>query len=121
MDFSSGFFNTQEQSVVAFNRVCEISRDEFAYSRGVRVLNWNFESSWWIYSENMSEKEKTEHPEYETTGGYLKTVDFQTACKMMWDNLDDGDKNAVREIPNFDAKVFMEITGIDVNSGETND
>jgi hypothetical protein len=63
----------------------------------------------------MSEEEKVAHPEHETTGGYLKVVDFKTACKMMWDKLDDYDRQAVCEIPNFDAEVFMEITGIDVN------
>lgn len=63
----------------------------------------------------MTNEEKKAHPEHETTGGYLKTVDFKIACKMMWDNLDDEDKQAVREIPNFDADVFEEITGIKVN------
>ena len=62
----------------------------------------------------MSDEEKTAHPEYECTGGYLKTVDFKTACKMMWDNLDADERQAVREIPNFSAKIFKEITGIDV-------
>lgn len=32
----------------------------------------------------------------------------------MWDNLTDDEKEAVKQIPNFDAKVFEEITGIDV-------
>lgn len=32
----------------------------------------------------------------------------------MWNNLDDEDKQAVKEIPNFDADVFEEITGIRV-------
>ena len=62
----------------------------------------------------MTDDEKKAHPEYETTGGYLKSVDFKTACKMMWDNLDDADRQTVREIPNFDADVFEEITGIKV-------
>lgn len=60
----------------------------------------------------MTNEEKAAHPEHETTGGYLKTVDFKTACKMMWQNLDCEDKAAVRALPNFDAGVFFEITGI---------
>jgi hypothetical protein len=61
----------------------------------------------------MTDEEKAMHPEHETTGGYLKVVDFKTACKMMWNDLDEEEKQAVREIPNFDHKVFKEITGID--------
>ena len=62
----------------------------------------------------MTEQEKAEHPEHEATGGYLKTVDFKTACKMMWDKLDDEEKETVKSIPNFDKAVFKEITGIEV-------
>ena len=113
-DFSTGFFNTETQPIYAFNKQLDISRDEFCDYRGISVLNWNFEDHWWIYADNMTDDEKKAHPEYETTGGYLKSVDFKTACKMMWDNLDDADRQAVREIPNFDADVFEEITGIKV-------
>ena len=77
-------------------------------------MNWKYENNWWIYSENMTDEEKKAHPEHETTGGYLKTVNFKTACSMMWDNLTDDEKEAVKQIPNFDAKVFEEITGIKV-------
>ena len=63
----------------------------------------------------MTNEEKKSHPEYKATGGYLKTVDFKTACQMMWDSLDNEDRQEVREIPNFDADIFEEITGIKVN------
>jgi hypothetical protein len=89
-----------------------MNRNEVYCCKGIQILTWNFENSWWIYSDNMSEEEKIAHPEHKTTGGYLKTVDFKTACKMMWDNLGEDEKQAAREIPNFDAAVFEEITGI---------
>ncbi len=114
-NYSAGYFNTSDQPFFAFNTPLSFDRDEFLRSKGIRVLNWNYENNWWIYSKNMTNEEKKAHPEHETTGGYLKTVDFKIACKMMWDNLDDEDKQAVREIPNFDADVFEEITGIKVN------
>ena len=92
-----------------------MSRESFLQLKGVKVLNWNFENNWWIYSENMTEDEKKNHPEYETTGGYLKSVDFKTACQMMWEKLDSDERKAVVEIPNFDADIFKEITGIGVD------
>ena len=114
-NFSTGFFNSEQQPIYMFNQPTNMQRNDICNLAGIRILNWNYEDSWWIYSENMSEEEKAAHPEHETTGGYLKTVDFKTACKMMWDNLDDEGKEAVKAIPNFDAGVFEEITGIDVN------
>lgn len=78
------------------------------------MLNWNYENNWWVYSENMTEEEKKEHPEHETLGGYLKTIPYKDACRLMWDKFDDEEKQAVKEIPYFDAEVFKEITGIDV-------
>lgn len=54
-------------------------------------------------------------PEHETIGGYQITVDFKTACKMMWEKFNEEKRQAVIELPNFDAKVFEDITGINVN------
>lgn len=112
---STGFFNSVEQPLYAFNKPLNITRDDFNNNFGVQVMHWNYENNWWIYSDNMTDEEKKAHPEHETTGGYLKTVDFKTACSMMWDNLTDDEKEAVKQIPNFDAEVFEEITGIDIN------
>jgi hypothetical protein len=114
-NFSTGFFNSIMQPLFIFDQPTELKRDDIYNCKGVQVLNWNFENSWWIYEDNMTEEEKSKYPTYKTAGGYLKTVDFKTACNMMWDNLDDNDKQAVKKIPNFDAKVFKKITGINVD------
>lgn len=114
--YSTGFFNSKQQPIYMFNKPVEMDRDSICnHLRGLQVLNRNFRNVWWIYSEDMTEEEKTEHPEYKTTGGYLKAVDFKTACNMMWEKLSDEDKQAVTELPNFDAEVFEETTGIDVS------
>jgi predicted AAA+ superfamily ATPase len=81
---------------------------DFVVNRGYERIY--IQSAWMIPDE-----EKMAHPEHSTTGGYLKTVDFKTACSIMWDNMADDEKDAVWNIPNFDAKVFEEITGIKVN------
>ena len=113
-NWNSGFFNTITPSLLLFNKPTNLTREEVSQIKGVQVLNWNYENNWWIDSCNMSEDEKKAHPEHEALGGYLKTVDYKTACKMMWDKLDDTEKQAVKDIPNFDAAVFEEITGIKV-------
>ena len=83
---------------------------------GIQILNWNYENNWWIYSQNMTEEEKTAHPEHETLGGYLKSIPFKDACALMWGNLTKEEKEMVKAIPNFDADIFYRITGIEVKT-----
>lgn len=111
-NYSTGFFNSVEQNIFLFNKPTSMSRDKICSLKGIQILNWNFENSWWIYSVNMSDDEKKSNPKYETTGGYLKTVDFKTACKMMWKNLSENERQEVMKLPNFDSNIFYEITGI---------
>lgn len=62
----------------------------------------------------MTEKEKKEYPEYKTIGGYLKVNDYKTACKIWWWKLTEEEKKIFQTIPNFDKKIFKEITGIKI-------
>ena len=119
-NWNTGFFNTNDGVLFAFNKPLKMSRSEFLNNKGVAILNWNYENNWWIYSKNMTYEEKAAHPEHTTTGGYLKTVSFKEACKIMWDKLTDKEKAEVTKIPNFDSKIFEEITGIKVemNGGD---
>lgn len=116
-NYSTGFFNSVAQPVYAFNKPLSVSVNEFRNCDGMRILTSNFVNNMWIRSAEMTAEEKQKHPEHEHMGGYLKTVDFKTACKMMWNRLTAEEKRKVCEIPNFDASVFEEITGIDVTDG----
>lgn len=70
----------------------------------------------WIYSEDMTDEEKSEHPEHETTGGYLKVLDESECGQIWWDGLSVEEKEVIKEIPNFDAAIFEICTGIKVES-----
>ena len=72
----------------------------------------------WFYSEDMTDEEKEKHPEHETTGGFLRTVEKSKERQIWWDNLDEDRKSAVKAIPNFNAEIFKSITGIGVSEGE---
>ena len=113
-DWNSGFFSTITPKFTLFEQPTDLTYDEIQNIKGIRILNWNYENNWWIYSVNMSEEEKKAHPEHETLGGYLKTVPFKDACALMWSNLTDEEKAEVQKIPNFDADIFKRITGIEV-------
>ena len=111
-DWNTGWFSTITPKVSLFEKETNFTFNEIYDIKGVKVLNWNYENDWWIYEENMTDEEKENNPTYKTTGGYLKTIPFKDACVLMWDNLDESDREEVRKIPNFDAKIFEEITGI---------
>ena len=113
-DRNTGMFSTITPKITMFEKETDLTITEARELKGVQVLNWNYENNWWIYEDNMTDEEKEQHPEYKTTGGYLKVIPFKEACNLMWSNLDDNDKKAVLELPNFDARIFLEITGIEV-------
>ena len=69
----------------------------------------------WIFSADMTDEEKAEHPTHETTGGYLKVLDEAESSQEWWNNLSDSDKDIIKSIPNFDSGIFEECTGIKVN------
>lgn len=68
----------------------------------------------WVYSEDMSDEEKEQHPEYTTTGGFLKVSTPTESKQAWWDGLSKFKKESVLSLPNFDAEIFKEITGIQV-------
>ena len=113
-NWNTGFFNTVTPPVRIFNKLTKISRKRILESIGLQAMNWKYEDCWWVYSENMTDEEKAAHPTHETTGGYLKTVGHREACALMWKNMDDRERAAVLELPNFDAGIFKEVTGIEV-------
>lgn len=118
-DFNSGFFTNIDLPIFMFNKPTTYkSHWEINNLKGMIALDCHFKDRWWVRSENMTDEEKAAHPEHETTGGYLKIVDFKTACEMMWSKLSDDEKLAVMQLPNFDAEVFEDITGINVNSDD---
>ena len=68
----------------------------------------------WVYEEYMTDEEKAANPTYETTGGYLKVLDESECGQIWWDSLSERQKNIIKSIPNFDAEIFEQCTGIKV-------
>ena len=69
----------------------------------------------YVYLSDMTDEEKAAHPEAETTGGYLKERTTAYNARKWWAGLTADDRNAILSLPNFDAAIFREITGIDVS------
>ena len=114
--FNTGCFNTEEQKIMLFNKPSDMTYCEWLESDARWLLNQIPKNVVkWVYEEDMTDVEKTAHPTYETTGGYLKVLDESECGQLWWNGLSDEDKTIIKAIPNFDADIFEECTGIKVN------
>ena len=121
INFSSGCFNTKESKILMFNKPSNWTFRDWWDSEARCLLNKiQHNVLEWIWSENMTDEEKEQYPEYETTGGYLKELDESECGQLWWDNLSDHEKDVIKSLPNFDAEIFKEITGININKGSSN-
>jgi hypothetical protein len=109
---SSGVFNSKEEKINLFNKPSEMTLAEFRNSEYARALRKGFYLTEWIYHEDLSEEEKSEKTK--TCGGKLITKSYKQAWMDKWEATSDEDRQIIMSMPNFDAEVFCEITGIRV-------
>ena len=115
-NYSNGWFNTKEPKIPMFNKISEWTNEDAENSEANKILAFLAGNTCeWIYAKDMTDEEKRKHPEYETIGGYLKSVDIWKDAVDKWRNLTEKEKAAVMSIPNFDKEIFKDITGIDVD------
>ena len=114
--YNTGCFNTEEQKIMLFNKPSNMTYREWLKSDARWLLNQIPKNVVkWVYEEDMTDEEKEAHPTYETTGGYLKVLDESECGQLWWGSLSDEDKSIIKAIPNFDADIFEECTGIKAN------
>ena len=114
--FNNGCFNTIEPTIMMFNKPSEITYQDWINSDAKYLLNQIPKNVVeWIWSDDMTEEEKTAHPEHKTTGGYLKVLDESECNQIWWDGLDNSQKEIIKSMPNFNELIFEEITGIKVD------
>ena len=114
--FNTGCFNTEEQKIMLFNKPSDMTYREWIDSDARYLLNQiPKDVVEWVYEEYMTDEEKAAHPTYETTGGYLKVPDESECGQIWWGSLSDRQKNIIKAIPNFDAEIFFQCTGIRVD------
>ena len=113
---NSGVFNSITPKINMFNKATDWTYNDWYNSRAYNVMaDCPYTYSNFISESDMSDEEKIKHPEYKTIGGYVKTfIVTQEDKQKWWDELSDSDKQAVYDLPNFDADVFEQCTGIKV-------
>ena len=112
-NFSNGVFcNEDDTNIRIFNKPSGMSLPDFYASK-----YWNaicsapFELTEWI---EYTQVEKETDPKKELISGYLKTYTTGEAWANWWNKLSEENREIIKEIPNFDAEIFKDITGIEV-------
>ena len=114
---SAGMFNTKEQPLYLFNKPTDFTWKEFQdiFPNEYDLLFYSsLPITEWVNEKDMSDKEKEKHPQYKTTGGYLRQRTYKEAWQIMWDNWTKEQQDSIKKLPNFDKDIFKEITGIEV-------
>ena len=89
-----------------FNKEC--NKEEYEQINKINFY-W-FKLVKWIPWEEMTEEEKEKYPSAKTIKGYLKVREY----KEVWAECPSEVLEQIKRLPNFNAKVFREITGIEV-------
>ena len=108
---NSGYFNSNSpKRIRIFNKEIEnqnIKFPDFLY----------FDLTVWVSYDTATEKEKKEHSkEIETTGGFIKVLGYKEAFRLAWDKADKSEHKQLLTLPNWDNKIFKEISGIDAEA-----
>ena len=110
---STGVFCTIEPKILIFDEPTNMTLREFRQTQASSLLS-NLILNEWIFRDEMTDEEKEKYPNYETAGGYLKTYEYKEAWSNLWQSFNKKQKQIIKDIPNFNANKFEEITGIKV-------
>ena len=115
--FSDGCFNTKPPKIYMFNKPSDWTLENWLNCHARQLLN-RMDSCplEYVFLSDMTDEEKAQHPEAQTTGDYLKKRTTEDNAQKWWDGLNEDDRHLIFSLPNFDAAIFKEITGIDVDN-----
>lgn len=112
-DMNIGFFNTKHGPIRMFNK--EISMEEFRSIKLPKFLY--FDTVIWVPRSKASKEEKSKHAEeIRTLGGFNKELSYKEAFRLAWDNASKEEHKELLNLPNWNNKIFKEISGIDAES-----
>ena len=111
-DNNTGYWNTITSDTVNCFNVSTLRRDWDDATKP----DWLYkpQTSTWVDESDMTDVEKIDNPTFRMCCGYLRVNDWKQEWRDAYASASDDDIQAVRDLPNFDAAVFEEITGLDL-------
>ena len=112
-NYSNGVFcNKEDMDIRIFNMPSGMSMRDFYRSKyWDAICSVDFPLTEWV---EYTEEEKQADEKKALIGGYLKKNTYQYACARWWEDMSEENREIIMAMPNFDAEVFKDITGIEV-------
>ena len=111
-NWNSGFFNTDSPRIRIFNKETNVSLHDIDFPNFLY-----FDLIVWVSHDTATDEEKEVHKtDIETFGGFTKTVSYKEAFRIAWDKASKEEHEKLLKLPNWDNKIFMEISGIDAEA-----
>jgi hypothetical protein len=111
-DWNSGFFNNDTPNTVrVFGKDC--NRDKWNNAIKPNFI-FNINPCLWISWDDMTDSEKANNKNAFVTEGYLKTLTYKEAWAEAYKGATEEDIILLKALPNFNAKIFFDITGIQI-------
>ncbi len=115
-DRNTGMFCSIEPTLIIFNKPSDKKWNEINHPHF-----GEFYLTKWISWTNMTAIEKKDNPRAELTEGYLKSFTYQEAWATFWKETDENNREKFLNLPNFDAELFKEITGVSITGNSENE
>ena len=104
-NYCNGVFCNKEPTICIFNIQTDWTLREFINSKYYEAIcSSDFPLTEWKQSDSPTEN---------GVDGKLIVNTYEDACRRWWAEMSKENKAIIKDIPNFDIKVFCEITGID--------
>ena len=108
---NAGMFNSNPGKLRLFNKEANVKWEDDRIQNAIRYSP-DFQE--YVFFSNMTDAEKVSYPYAKTTGGYYRQLGYKEGWIRFWGNSTENVKSAFLKLPNFDKKVFEEITGIKI-------
>ena len=112
--WNSGYWNSDTPKARMFNKDTNLTHEE-AFGLLPEIFQ-NLVITEWVSFSDMTAEEKKEWPKAYVCDGYLKTHDYKAAWATLWKKATKEDIEKTKSLPNFDADIFEEITGIKIDA-----
>jgi hypothetical protein len=109
----TGAFCTGDAPFTLFNNPTDMTYDEFKKSKAYSLL-CQVDTKKWLSSSEMTDEQKRLRPHHEVQGGMIIDVPFSVAFSEQWETWTAKERSEFTNLPNFDADIFFEITGVKI-------
>ena len=110
---STGVLCTEEQKILIFDKPSNMTLSEWHNSKFADLFCW-YELNKWVCESDMTDEEKKAHPKFYVQGGYLKVFTPEEAWQNWFKTKTPEEIELLKQIPNWDAKKFEYITGLQI-------